>query len=56
MALSTAVYWPSVEEVRENMPIYFKGFESTRVVLDCFEIKMASLKCLTCRILTFAAV
>lgn len=54
MALSPAIYWPSTEEIRNSLPIHFNDFKSCRVVLDCFEVKMASLKCLTCRILTYS--
>lgn len=53
-ALSPALYWPSIEEVRKNLPKHFEDFVSCRVVLDCFEIKMPSLKCLRCRILTYS--
>lgn len=53
-ALSVALYWPSKEEIVGNMPTCFKQFQSTRVVLDCFEIKMPTLKCLSCRILTYS--
>lgn len=37
------------------MPKCFKPFLSTRVVLDCFETKIASLKCPSCRILTYSS-
>lgn len=54
LALSPALYWPSIDENRNNLPIHFQDFKSCRVVLDCFEVKMASLKCLQCRILTYS--
>lgn len=54
-ALSVAVRWPSMEEILGNMPKQFKSFQSTRVVLDCFESKIPSLKCLSCRILTYSS-
>lgn len=53
-ALSSAIYWPTKEEILGNMPKCFEPFRSTRVVLDCFELKMPTLKCLSCRILTYS--
>lgn len=53
-ALSAAVYWPSKDEIAGNMPKTFKKYQSTRVVLDCFELKIPALKCLTCRIQTYS--
>lgn len=52
--LSAVLYWPSVDEVRENMPKCFQKFQKTRVVLDCTEFPVESAKCLRCRILTYS--
>lgn len=54
LSMSPLVYWPSSEEIKANMPKCFSKFLLTRVVLDCFETKMATLQCLTCRILTYS--
>lgn len=53
-AMSVLIYWPEKEEIVRNMPRCFIPFMSTRVVLDCFESQIATLKCLTCRILTYS--
>ena len=52
--LSEAITWPSVEEVRDNMPACFQRYQATRVVLDCTEFPIQSSKCLRCRILTYS--
>lgn len=53
-AMSVLIYWPEKEEIVGNMPKCFMPFMSTRVVLDCFESQIATLKCLSCRILTYS--
>ena len=40
----------SYEEIQNNMPSCFKGFEETAVVLDCSEVHIQRLKCAACRI------
>lgn len=52
--LSAAITWPSVEEVRRNMPKCFAKFQKTRVVLDCTEFSIECSKCLRCRLLTYS--
>lgn len=54
VVLSAAVRWPSVDEVRENMPKCFAKFQKTRVVLDCTEFPVECSKCLRCRIHTYS--
>ncbi|XP_044743087.1 uncharacterized protein LOC123305438 [Chrysoperla carnea] len=53
-ALSVVVYWPSKEEILNNMPKCFSKFRSTRVVLDCTEVSTQSTECLTCRLATYS--
>lgn len=53
-ALSVVVYWPTKEEILNNMPKCFSKFSSTRVVLDCTEVSIQSTKCLTCRLATYS--
>lgn len=48
-ALSVSVYWPSKEEA-----IYRRVFNNLNRHLDCFETKIPTLKCLTCRTLTYS--
>jgi len=48
--LGCSIYWPSKEEIINNMPYCFKNFPNTRVVLDCTEIPIQKPKCLACRI------
>lgn len=54
VTLKPAIYWPSKEEVLNNMPRCFQNFKNTRVVLDCTEIKIEKLKCLRCRIMSYS--
>ncbi|XP_058453380.1 uncharacterized protein LOC131431584 [Malaya genurostris] len=45
------VYWPSREELQKNVPLCFREhFTNVTVVLDAFEVPVATLKCLNCRI------
>ncbi|KAJ8668900.1 hypothetical protein QAD02_000159 [Eretmocerus hayati] len=48
--LRNAIYWPTKEECLKSMPKCFKGFEKTRVVLDCTEIPVEKPRCLKCRL------
>ena len=54
VVLSPAVRWPSVDEIRENMPKCFQKFQKTRIVLDCTEFPVECSKCLRCRIHTYS--
>ncbi|KAJ8981460.1 hypothetical protein NQ317_000136 [Molorchus minor] len=48
--LKNCIKFPASSEIQKNMPICFKGFESTRIILDCTEIIIQKPKCLCCRI------
>ncbi|XP_066595760.1 uncharacterized protein [Prorops nasuta] len=52
--LEEIIYFPNKEEIKENIPVYFKNFEGTRIVLDCTEIPVDSSKCLQCRLKTYS--
>lgn len=54
VALKPAIYWPTKEEISQNMPKCFQKYKNTRVVLDCTEVKVQRLKCLKCRILSYS--
>ncbi|KAK9719309.1 Helix-turn-helix of DDE superfamily endonuclease [Popillia japonica] len=45
-ALSPIIYFPEKEEVLNNIPICFAGFENTHVVIDCTEMQIQRPKCL----------
>lgn len=54
-AIKTAVYFPSAEEIRCNMPKAFKPeFISVRAVMDCTEIQIQKPKCVNCIISTYS--
>lgn len=42
--------WPSKDEIRKNLPIYFDEFKDARVVIDCTEFPVACCRCLLCRV------
>ena len=44
--LEEAVYFPDKEEIQQNMPVYLKIFQNTRIVLDCTEVPVENSKCL----------
>lgn len=52
--LAPAIYWPSWDEVKENMPICFEDFQNVRIVLDCTEIPVEQVRCLCCRLKTYS--
>lgn len=52
--LADFVYWPSFNEIQENMPVCFENFKSVRIVLDCIEIPIENPKCLCCRVRTYS--
>lgn len=54
VVLAPVLRWPSVEEVRENMPKCFQKFQKTRVILDCTEFSVECSKCLRCRISSYS--
>ena len=54
IVLKSALTWPSVEEVRQNMPRCFAKFQKTRVVLDCTEVSVENSRCAKCRNQTYS--
>lgn len=44
------IEFPSMDEIRQNMPVCFEDFKDTQIVLDCTEIYTQIPKCLCCRI------
>lgn len=54
ISLKPAIYWPTLDQIQSNMPKCFKNFKSTRVVLDCTEIKIQKLNCLKCRVMSYS--
>lgn len=54
VSLKPAIYWPTKEQILNNMPHCFHKFKNTRVVLDCTEIKIQKLKCLKCRVASYS--
>ena len=54
VVLAPVLRWPSVDEVRENMPKCFAKYQKTRVILDCTEFPLKCSKCLRCRIYTYS--
>ncbi|KAK4875999.1 hypothetical protein RN001_012421 [Aquatica leii] len=48
--LQPTVYFRSKDEIDTNMPLCFKEFKDTQVVLDCTECFVQKPKCLCCRI------
>lgn len=54
LILKPAIPWPSKEECLKNMPICFKLFQDTRIIIDCTEMEIQKPKCLCCRIRTYS--
>lgn len=52
--LQNAIYWPTKEEILQNMPICFDKFKETFAVMDCTEIPIEKSKCLRCRLLLYS--
>jgi len=53
--LKGLVYFPSKEEIMNNMPKCFRKYIHTRIVLDCAEVPVEKPKCLRERILTYSS-
>ncbi|XP_031335226.1 uncharacterized protein LOC116165081 [Photinus pyralis] len=53
-SIKPAIYWPTKDEIRKNLPLCFKDFKATRLVLDATEIKIQKLNCLKCRVLSYS--
>ncbi|XP_058806331.1 uncharacterized protein LOC131672851 [Phymastichus coffea] len=52
--LLPVIRWPPKEEILKNMPQCFQKYTSTVGVLDCTEMKVEKVHCLTCKIRTFS--
>ena len=52
--LKGLIYFPTKEEILQNMPKCFRKFTKTRIVLDCAEVPVEKTKCLKERILTYS--
>lgn len=52
--LKVMIPWPDQENIRANLPLSFKNFKNTRIILDCAETVIAKCKCLKCRVLTYS--
>lgn len=52
--LQGIVYFPSKEEILNNIPKCFRKYTHTRIVLDCAEAPVEKPKCLRERILTYS--
>lgn len=52
--LKNCIPWLTKEEIQKNLPLCFKNFKNTRVILDCTEISVQKSKCLKCRILSYS--
>ncbi|KAK3932933.1 Putative transposase for insertion sequence element IS112 [Frankliniella fusca] len=52
--LESVVEFPEIEGNRDNMPLCFGNYKSTRVVIDCAETPVECCKCIKCRILTYS--
>ncbi|KAK9693332.1 DDE superfamily endonuclease [Popillia japonica] len=42
------IYFPTTEEIKNNMPKCFEKFEDVRIIIDCTEIHIQKPKCLCC--------
>ncbi|KYQ53304.1 hypothetical protein ALC60_07593 [Trachymyrmex zeteki] len=54
LVLKTILPWFDQEIIRSNMSIAFKNFNTTRIVMDCAEIRIEKPHCVKCRILTYS--
>lgn len=54
IVLKSVIPWPDQSLIRCNLPVSFKKFKDTRIVLDCCEVSVEKSKCLKCRILTYS--
>lgn len=53
VTLKHAFAFPSVEEIARNMPMCFKGYSDTIIILDCTEIEIQKPKKLCCQLVTY---
>lgn len=54
LTLSPFLYWPSKENISNNMPKCFAKFRNVRTILDCTEVQLPVLNCLNCRLATYS--
>lgn len=54
LILKAVIPWPDQSLIRCNLPISFKKFRDTRIVMDCCEVSVEKCKCLKCRVLTYS--
>jgi len=52
--LRVMVPWPDQAQVRENLPLSFRKYKNTRIILDCAETNLEKSKCLKCRIMSYS--
>lgn len=54
--LEVAIYFPSIEETRANLPKSFRKYkyETTRAIIDCSEVKIQIPQCINCRIASYS--
>ncbi|XP_077277408.1 uncharacterized protein LOC143905713 [Temnothorax americanus] len=52
--LKVMIPWPDQEIIRKNLPLFFKKYKCTRIILDCAETVIEKCKCLKCRVLTYS--
>ena len=52
--LEGMIPWPEQEDIRCNLPLSFKNYKKTRIVLDCAETPIEICECLKCRVLTYS--
>ncbi|XP_066596900.1 uncharacterized protein [Prorops nasuta] len=52
--LKVMIPFPDQELIRNNLPMSFKNFKHTRIIMDCAEIPIEQSKCLKCRVLTYS--
>lgn len=48
--LEEAVYFSDKGVIEEHLPVCFRDFQDTRIILDCTEIAVQNSKCLKCRL------
>lgn len=53
-ALKFAVVFPQSEEIRKNIPFYFKDYSDVALIFDCTEIEIQKPQILCCQLLTYS--
>lgn len=52
--LKSMIPWPSRNEINSNMPLCFKHYSDTRIIVDCIEIPLMKPKNLSSSIITYS--